>query len=84
MYHIAYPGGLVNQKGGWVSSHQCENSTCGNWNQTWAAGNLGFGGYIEHNYVPGLGGASATVCAGGCCCGNPGWAGAVRVTVRYV
>ena len=84
LHHIAYPGGLVNQKGGWVSSHQCENSTCGNWNQTWAAGQLGFGGYFENNYVPGLGGASATVCAGGCCCGNPGWAGAVRVTVRYV
>jgi hypothetical protein len=31
-----------------------------------------------------LAGVSAHVCAGSCCCGTQGWAGAVRVTVRYV
>lgn len=83
-FFIPYPGGLVNQQGGWVAWQQCENSTCGYFAQCAAAGEIGFGGPFEQNYVPGLGGPSAVVCAGGCCCGTQGFAGAVRVTVRYV
>ena len=83
-FFIPFPGGLVNQKGGHVIWQQCENSTCGYSAQCNAAAQLGFGGHTELNYVPGLGGPSAVVCAGGCCCGTQGWAGAVRVTVRYI
>jgi hypothetical protein len=83
-FYIPYPGGLVNQKGGYVVWNQCENSTCGFFAQCSAAGEIGFGGPDDKNYVPGLGGPSAVVCAGGCCCGTQGWAGAVRITVRYV
>jgi hypothetical protein len=83
-HYIPYPGGLVNQQGGYIIANQCENSTCGYFAQCLAAGEVGFGGHSEYNYVPGFGGPSAVVCAGGCCCGTQGWAGAVRVTVRYV
>ena len=82
--NVPYPGGLVNQQGGHIMVHMCENSTCGYFHQCFAAGQIGFGGRREGNYVPGLGGPSATVCGGGCCCGTQGWAGAVRITVRYV
>ena len=83
-FFIQYPGGLVNQQGGWVAWSQGGNESCGYCAQCGVAGEIGFGGPFEQNYVPGLGGPSAIVSGGGCCCGTQGWAGAVRVTVRYI
>ena len=36
---IAYPGGLVNGKGGWLPGNQCENSGCGYCLMHWAVTN---------------------------------------------
>jgi len=84
-YYIPYSGGLVNQQGGYLVQDVCENSSCGYFAQCSAAGELGFSAQSDQNsYVPGLAGVSAHVCGGSCCCGTQGWAGAVRVTVRYV
>ena len=83
-FYIPYPGGLVNQQGGYITWVQCENSTCGYMAQCAAAGEVGFGGHSHMNYVPGFAGVSAVTCASSCCCGTQGWAGAARITVRWV
>ena len=80
---IAYPGGLVNGKGGWLPGNQCENSGCGYCLMHWAVDQLHWGGgHSETNYVPGVGGASGWTC-GGCCHGQNGNPGMVRISYKY-
>lgn len=78
-----YPGGLVNGKGGWLPATQCENSGCGYCLLHNALTQLPWGGgYSEHNYVPGVGGASGWTCSGGCCLGVHGTPGLIRISYK--
>jgi hypothetical protein len=83
--YIAYPGGLVNEQGGYINiSMYCDNS-CGYREQCCAATLIGFGAGNSSSYVPGVGGVSAWTCAADtCCCGSGGYAGAARITVQWV
>ena len=83
-HYIPYPGGLVNQQGGHIIMAQTSDTTCGYCVQCQAASFVGFAGHVDIGYVPGLGGPSAVTSSSSCCCGTQGWAGAVRVTVRYL
>lgn len=81
--HIPYPAGLVNGKGGWLTGNQCENSGCGYCLSHWAMTQLDWGGgFTEHNYIPGVGGPSGWTC-GGCCHGQNGTPGMVRISYKY-
>lgn len=81
--HIPYPGGLVNGKGGWLPGTQCAQTGCGYCLNHWATAQLGWGGgHTERNYVPGVGGASAWVCGGGCCRGQHGSPGMIRISYK--
>jgi hypothetical protein len=86
-HYVPYPGGLVNQCGGYVVMQNCGNECCHCALQQRAAGKVGFGGpgwsMSGSGYVPGMGGMSATVQAGPCCCGTTGAPGAARITVYY-
>jgi len=80
---FAYPGGLVNGRGGWLPATQCENSGCGYCLMHNAVTQLPWGGgYSDKNYVPGVGGATALTCGGGCCYGIPGTPGMVRISYK--
>ena len=82
--HLPYPGGLVNGKGGWLPTTQCEDSGCGYCMMHWGVSQLQWGGsFSERNYVPGIGGSTAWTCGGGCCRGTNGFAGLVRISYRY-
>ena len=82
--HIPYPAGLVNGKGGWMTGVQCENSGCGYCLLHWATAQLGWGGsFSDHNFVPGVGGPSGWTCGGGCCHGQNGTSGMVRINYKY-
>jgi len=77
-----YPGGLVNGKGGWLPATQCENSGCGYCLLHNALTQLPWGGgFSEHNYVPGVGGATGWTC-GGCCYGQQGTPGLIRISYK--
>ena len=83
---IPYPGGLVNGKGGWLPGIQCECQGCGYYLNMYASTQLGWGGAggenSHKNYVPGTGGASAWVHGGGCCRGQHGNPGMVRISYK--
>lgn len=83
---VPYPGGLVNGKGGWLPGIQCECQGCGWYLNMYAATQLGWGGgggeNSHKNYVPGTGGASAWVHGGGCCRGQHGNPGMVRISYK--
>ena len=80
--YIAYPGGLVNGKGGWLPMTQCAHRGCGYCSTMWAAAQLQWGGaYSEGNYIPGIGGASGWT-DGGCCYGQHGYHGLVRISYK--
>tara|TARA_B100000029_G_scaffold187145_2_gene184502 strand:+ start:21953 stop:22876 length:924 start_codon:yes stop_codon:yes gene_type:complete len=82
--HLPYPGGLVNGKGGWLPTTQCESSGCGYCMMHWGQSQLQWGGnYSDNNYIPGVGGASAWTCGGGCCRATNGLPGLVRISYRY-
>ena len=75
-----FPGGLINQTGGFTTG-QNNGNAC---NQEWARchGNH-TGGWVtgpNQGFMPGIGGPSATSCGDGCCYGYPGSAGMVRMT----
>jgi hypothetical protein len=84
---VPYPGGLVNQKGGHMIYHMCGSSCCFCSVQRYLMDSLGFaaGGNENgsYNYPPGIGGMSAWVNGGSCCCGATGYPGAARITVYY-
>ena len=83
--YVPYPGGLVNDFGGYIAFHSMCNVSCGFREQCCAAGLVGFGGHYQYgNYVPGFAGISGTVCATGCCCGTQGYAGAARINVKWI
>lgn len=85
---IPYPGGLVNEQGGWIIYGlygQC--TTCGYCSQCSAAMRLGFGGSTYcggGSPVPGLGAGPTTSNGGSCCCGSSGYPGAIRITVNWI
>tara|TARA_B100001964_G_C14199770_1_gene585190 strand:- start:801 stop:1706 length:906 start_codon:yes stop_codon:yes gene_type:complete len=79
----AYPAGLLNGKGGYLPTTQCENSGCGLCMMQWGASQLPWGGSSEISYIPGMGGTSAWTCGGGCCCGMNGNPGMVRISYKY-
>jgi hypothetical protein len=83
-YHFAYPGGLVNEQGGYVSVAFCENTICSYFESCGGHNAVGFGGGDRMGYVPGMPGGSARVCAGPCCCGMQGRPGAARITVNWI
>lgn len=81
---LPYPGGLVNGKGGWLVGNQCYNNGCGYCTLHWATTQLNWGGgYSENNYVPGIGGPSGWTCGGGCCHGQNGTPGLIRISYKY-
>ena len=83
---VPFPGGLINGKGGWLPGIQCECWGCGYYLQMYAANQLGWGGgggnSSHKNYVPGLGGPSAWVNGGGCCRGQHGNPGMIRINYK--
>ena len=80
---VPYPGGLVNGKGGWLPGTQCETYGCGYCQFHYAMAQLGWGGsYSDNNYIPGTGGPSAWVQGGGCCYGQMGNPGMVRISYK--
>lgn len=80
---LPYPGGLVNGKGGWLPATHCENTGCGYCQFHYGMAQLGWGGsYSDKNYIPGVGAPSATVCGGGCCYGQMGNPGMVRISYK--
>lgn len=85
--YVPYPGGLVNQCGGYIVMQNCGNECCYCSMQMKAGGSVGFGGpgfgLGSAGYVPGMGGMTAAVCGGPCCCGTVGAPGAARITVYY-
>ena len=86
-HYVPYPGGLVNQCGGYVVIQNCGNECCFCALRMKAGGSVAFGGpgsgLDSAGYVPGLGGMTAQVCGGPCCCGSTGHGGAARITVYY-
>ena len=81
---IPYPGGLVNGRGGWLPTIQCECYGCGYCNMHFGGAQLQWGGsYSENNYIPGLGGFSAWTKGGGCCRATNGYPGLVRISYKY-
>lgn len=80
---LPYPGGLVNGKGGWLPTTQCADTGCGYCNYHFGVAQLGWGGsYSDKNYVPGVGAPSAWVCGGGCCYGQMGNPGMIRISYK--
>ena len=83
---VPFPGGLINGKGGWLPGIQCECWGCGYYLQMYAENQLGWGGgggnSSHKNYVPGLGGPSAWVNGGGCCRGQHGNPGMIRINYK--
>jgi len=80
---LPYPGGLVNGKGGWLPATQCSNTGCGYCQFHYGMTQLGWGGgYSDKNYIPGVGAQSAWVCGGGCCYGQQGNPGMVRISYK--
>jgi len=80
---IPYPAGLVNGKGGWLPANVCENSGCGYCLNHYAMTQLPWGGgFTENNYIPGVGGSSGWTCGGGCCYGQQGTPGLIRISFK--
>jgi len=79
-YIVPYPGGLINQGGGYVAL-RVQGNAC---NQEWikCVSSIGYAVDPNYNFVPGMGGMSATSCGGGCCYGFPGNPGFARITYR--
>lgn len=79
-YILPYPGGLVNEGGGYttirVQGHACINE----WMK--CVPSIGYSTDPNGNFMPGLGGISATSCGGGCCYGFAGTGGMIRITYR--
>lgn len=78
-HYLAYPGGLINQKGGVVAVSSSGNGWQGQV-ACQAASYLGLADQNFTQYVPGMGGATAGVCGGTCSCGFPGRPGMVKIT----
>lgn len=79
-YVIPFPGGLVNKGGGYVTM-RVQGDAC---NQEWikCSPSIGFSLDTNNNFIPGMGGMSATSCGGGCCYGFPGTPGFARITYK--
>lgn len=75
---VPYPGGILSIGGGHnlvrVQGNACNNE----WSN---CTQVGFGGG-QYRQDPGVGGVSATTCAGGACCGAHGGPGMVRIEYR--
>jgi hypothetical protein len=71
---------LINQGGGYVAL-RVQGNAC---NQEWikCVSSIGYAVDPNYNFVPGMGGMSATSCGGGCCYGFPGNPGFARITYR--
>lgn len=85
--YLPYPGGLVNQKGGYIIHHMCGDGCCHCDVSMETYSHIGFGvqGLKKgsYSYVPGVGGISAQTNSTTCCCGQTGMPGAARITVYY-
>jgi len=85
--YIPYPGGLVNQKGGYVHYGMCGVACCFCSPQVWLEAQIGFGAAGgergSYGYVPGMGAMSAWTNSTSCCCGSVSRPGAARITVYY-
>lgn len=83
---IPYPGGLVNEQGGYLLHQGLHCTTCGFCMQCQSAAMVGFGGQCSDygGYTPGMPAGPTVANAGGCCCGGWGNAGAIRITVTYL
>lgn len=80
---FAYPGGLINSKGGWIHfPHRCQGRSCSMCEQRDAAGLVGVGGSYCMSYVPGMGGATAYNCENDVYCGGPGAPGMIRISYK--
>lgn len=79
-YAIPYPGGLINQCGGYMMS-RVQGNAC---NNEWMKCGVTFGYHSNttDQFVPGMGGLSATSCGGGCCYGFGGNPGMVKITYK--
>jgi hypothetical protein len=77
---MAYPGGLVNQKGGHSLVRNQGNACINEWMK--CVPSIGYSVGTEYNYIPGLGSPSATSCGGGCCLNTLAGPGMIRITYR--
>lgn len=75
---IPYPGGLINSCGGYMLL-RTQGFAC---NNEWLRCNRTIGWSYDSGYgfLPGSGGTAATSCGGGCCFGQPGAPGFIRIT----
>ena len=84
-YFFPYPGGLVNSKGGYVTTKfNCGHCNCMRCEMKMATKLVGFGqGQCSgQNGVPGFGGASAQSCENGPVCGRGGHGGMARISYK--
>ncbi len=82
--HLPFPAGLVNKRGGWTTMIHCECYGCGYCGFHYGVSQLQWGGsYSENNYVPGVGGPSGWAAGGGCCYGQNGNPGLIRISYKY-
>jgi len=64
------------------TTRRCSMATCGREATMWMEGNNGgLSGDCFRNGPPGMGGFSADVFGGGCCCGSEGAAGLAKITI---
>tara|TARA_B100002019_G_scaffold46759_2_gene39452 strand:- start:25721 stop:26965 length:1245 start_codon:yes stop_codon:yes gene_type:complete len=81
--YTPYPGGIINDRGGYVLSRNYSNSCLEEFNCNLFPMALGASQGWDadtNNMIPGMGGNSAMVYGGTCRCGSPGASGAVIVT----
>lgn len=77
---IPYPGGLVNEGGGYVLL-RTQGEACNN-EFLRCLSSFGFQFDASNNFAPGMGVSSATSCGGSCCYGLGGSPGMIRITYR--
>lgn len=78
---LPYPPKIIDDLGGWTTTHYCTNTTCGETNHCYL--NHPFAGQAQYCYasgIPSFGNASAISCGSSCQCGTPGPGGMIRIT----
>lgn len=80
---FAYPGGLINSRGGWSEVGQsCYQRNCALSETKRAMGIVGFGGSYCNAYIPGFPGGSAYNCDDSVYCGVMGMPGYARISFK--
>ena len=75
-----FPGGLVNQGGGFVMTRMQGDACINEWQK--CIPSFGYQVDTSSQFIPGMGTISSTSCAGGCCYGHGGAPGMIRITYK--